>query len=82
MNGLFGNARFGMGFDLHVLGQAGESQIKVMNICWNILDQFIDFHFRLDLDATPVMVRLIRPASPGRPADHANRRYGAKLARM
>ena len=44
MKGRFGNARFGVGFDFHVLRQAGESQVKVMNICWNILDQFIDFH--------------------------------------
>jgi len=42
MNGRFGNARFGVA--LTFMFAAGESQVKVMNICWNILDQFIDFH--------------------------------------
>ena len=38
INGLFENTRFRMGYNLHVLRQARESQTKFMNVCWNISD--------------------------------------------
>ena len=36
MHSFFENACFRVGYDLHVVRQACESQTKSMNVCWNI----------------------------------------------
>jgi len=36
INGIFENARFGVGFNFHVIRQASERQLKFINACRDI----------------------------------------------
>jgi hypothetical protein len=51
INGVFENARFGVGFNFHVIRQAGEGQLKFINACRDISEIAVLLSFRMDLQA-------------------------------